>query len=197
MVHRCSPTPPLLLPWSPATRLPHRSLTAVVTMEAEGEVATGVVVGPAVVLADRSLTALINKMVATVTLLILMFQQDGVLGSILWLLWALFNRTINQTCFLHHPNILAVLPSSKALVHGALQQIILSRHVMFDEPVFPFGSMTPISPCSYKFLDTIDDTNHISQMLRQTPLIPSYLPITEEVTSTPDISATTDVSSSL
>ncbi|GKC90331.1 ribonuclease H-like domain-containing protein [Tanacetum coccineum] len=33
-------------------------------------------------------------------------------------------------------------------------KIILSRHVTFDETVFPYGSMTPNEPPSYTFLDT-------------------------------------------
>ncbi|KAL4588677.1 hypothetical protein LXL04_001570 [Taraxacum kok-saghyz] len=35
-------------------------------------------------------------------------------------------------------------------------KIVISRHVVFDETVFPFGSMTPNSPPSYSFLDHVD-----------------------------------------
>lgn len=69
---------------------------------------------------------------------------------------------------------------------------------MFDESVFPFGSMTPTSPPSYEFLDTIDENNPISQMFRQTPIILVATPYAEGVPCTLelDTSDTTNISSS-
>ncbi|GJU14371.1 ribonuclease H-like domain-containing protein [Tanacetum coccineum] len=54
-------------------------------------------------------------------------------------------------------------------------KIILSRHVTFDETVFPYGSMTPNEPPSYTFLDT--SPNIIQQHLL-TKLISSPSPNT-------------------
>ncbi|GJR64758.1 ribonuclease H-like domain-containing protein [Tanacetum coccineum] len=47
-------------------------------------------------------------------------------------------------------------------------KIIISRHVTFDETVFPFGSMTPTSPPSYDFLD--ESNNLISNIIRSSPI---------------------------
>ncbi|GJV62128.1 ribonuclease H-like domain-containing protein [Tanacetum coccineum] len=54
-------------------------------------------------------------------------------------------------------------------------KIILSRHVTFDETVFPYGSMTPNEPPSYTFLDA--SPNIIQQHLL-TKLISSSSPNT-------------------
>ncbi|GJY55513.1 ribonuclease H-like domain-containing protein [Tanacetum coccineum] len=47
-------------------------------------------------------------------------------------------------------------------------KIIISRHVTFDETVFPFGSNTNASAPSYTFLE--EPVNIISQLIRNTPL---------------------------
>ncbi|KAJ9563189.1 hypothetical protein OSB04_008349 [Centaurea solstitialis] len=39
--------------------------------------------------------------------------------------------------------------------------VIISRHVIFDESIFPFGSVTPTDPPSYSFLDDPSDTSPI------------------------------------
>ncbi|KAJ9548922.1 hypothetical protein OSB04_021465 [Centaurea solstitialis] len=41
------------------------------------------------------------------------------------------------------------------------RRIIISRHVVFDESIFPFGSATPTNPPSYSFLDDPSDTSPI------------------------------------
>ncbi|GJY42932.1 ribonuclease H-like domain-containing protein [Tanacetum coccineum] len=46
-------------------------------------------------------------------------------------------------------------------------KIIISRHVTFDETIFPFGSMTPTSSPSYAFLE--EPNNIISHIIRSTP----------------------------
>ncbi|GJW68538.1 ribonuclease H-like domain-containing protein [Tanacetum coccineum] len=51
-------------------------------------------------------------------------------------------------------------------------KIIISRHVTFDETVFPFGSMTPTKPPSYQFLDDNLDTSPIALRLLTTPTSP-------------------------
>ncbi|KAJ9546350.1 hypothetical protein OSB04_018893 [Centaurea solstitialis] len=43
------------------------------------------------------------------------------------------------------------------------KRIIISRHVTFDESIFPFGSVTPDDPPSYSFLD---DTSEPSPIMR-------------------------------
>nr|GEU75231.1 ribonuclease H-like domain-containing protein [Tanacetum cinerariifolium] len=48
-------------------------------------------------------------------------------------------------------------------------KIIISRHVTFDETVFPFGSMTFTQPPSYQFLDDNLDTSPIALRLLTTP----------------------------
>ncbi|GJR57528.1 ribonuclease H-like domain-containing protein [Tanacetum coccineum] len=53
-------------------------------------------------------------------------------------------------------------------------KIIISRHVTFDETIFPYGSMTPTSSPSYNFLDT--SPNLIQQKILTTPL-PTQPPI--------------------
>ncbi|GJS94229.1 ribonuclease H-like domain-containing protein [Tanacetum coccineum] len=55
-------------------------------------------------------------------------------------------------------------------------KIIISRHVTFDETVFPFGSMTPTKPPSYKFLDDNLDTSPIALRLLTTPTSPQQTP---------------------
>ncbi|KAJ9535086.1 hypothetical protein OSB04_un001838 [Centaurea solstitialis] len=42
------------------------------------------------------------------------------------------------------------------------KQVIISRHVVFDESTFPFGSMTPNLAPSYDFLDLEDNRNHFN-----------------------------------
>ncbi|GJY89227.1 ribonuclease H-like domain-containing protein [Tanacetum coccineum] len=52
-------------------------------------------------------------------------------------------------------------------------KIILSRHVTFDETVFPYGSMTPHDSPSYTFLDTSPNIIHqhiISKLTSASPL---------------------------
>ncbi|GJT74358.1 ribonuclease H-like domain-containing protein [Tanacetum coccineum] len=52
-------------------------------------------------------------------------------------------------------------------------KIILSRHVTFDETVFPYGSMTPHDSPSYTFLDTSPNIIHqhiISKLTFASPL---------------------------
>jgi len=49
------------------------------------------------------------------------------------------------------------------------KKIILSRHVTFDESVFPFASMTPTQPPSYTFLDSNIEPNAISKQLLTSP----------------------------
>lgn len=56
------------------------------------------------------------------------------------------------------------------------KQIILSRHVFFDEYVFKFGSMTPESPPLFSFLD------HVA-----TPPISKYSPALHDSPSSVDI----------
>ena len=46
-------------------------------------------------------------------------------------------------------------------------KIIISRHVTFDETVFPFGSIKPTVSPSYDFLD--DSSNVISNIIRISP----------------------------
>ncbi|GJT30563.1 ribonuclease H-like domain-containing protein [Tanacetum coccineum] len=55
-------------------------------------------------------------------------------------------------------------------------KIIISRHVTFDEIVFPFGSMTPTQPPSYQFLDDNLDTSPIALRLLTTPTSPQQTP---------------------
>ncbi|GJS20513.1 ribonuclease H-like domain-containing protein [Tanacetum coccineum] len=55
-------------------------------------------------------------------------------------------------------------------------EIIISRHVTFDETVFPFGSMTPTKPPSYQFLDDNLDTSPIALCLLTTPTSPQQTP---------------------
>ncbi|GJY50236.1 ribonuclease H-like domain-containing protein [Tanacetum coccineum] len=55
-------------------------------------------------------------------------------------------------------------------------KIIISRHVTFDETVFPFGSMTPTKPPSYKFLKDNLDTSPIALRLLTTPTSPQQTP---------------------
>ncbi|GJR28470.1 ribonuclease H-like domain-containing protein [Tanacetum coccineum] len=55
-------------------------------------------------------------------------------------------------------------------------KIIISRHVTFDETVFPFGSMTPTKPPSYQFLDDNLDTSPIALRLLTTPTSPQQTP---------------------
>ncbi|GJV31640.1 ribonuclease H-like domain-containing protein [Tanacetum coccineum] len=57
-------------------------------------------------------------------------------------------------------------------------KIIISRHVTFDETVFPFGFMTSKASPSYDFLD--DSSNIISNIIKQTPT-----PITTSLTTSP------------
>ncbi|GKA53767.1 ribonuclease H-like domain-containing protein [Tanacetum coccineum] len=47
-------------------------------------------------------------------------------------------------------------------------KIIISRHVIFDETVLPFSSMTPTASSSYDFLD--DLLNAISNFIRSSPV---------------------------
>nr|GEU61449.1 hypothetical protein [Tanacetum cinerariifolium] len=49
---------------------------------------------------------------------------------------------------------------------------IISRHITFDETVFPFGSMTPNQPPSYQFLDDNLDTSPIALHILTTPTSP-------------------------
>ncbi|GJY04594.1 endoplasmic reticulum oxidoreductin-1-like protein [Tanacetum coccineum] len=54
-----------------------------------------------------------------------------------------------------------------------MNKIILSRHVTFDETVFPYGSMTPYDSPSYTFLDTSPNIIHqhiISKLTSASPL---------------------------
>nr|GEY95805.1 ribonuclease H-like domain-containing protein [Tanacetum cinerariifolium]GEY96469.1 ribonuclease H-like domain-containing protein [Tanacetum cinerariifolium] len=51
-------------------------------------------------------------------------------------------------------------------------KIIISRHVTFDETIFPFGSMTLTQPLSYQFLDDNLDTSPIALRLLTTPTSP-------------------------
>ncbi|KAJ9553553.1 hypothetical protein OSB04_017598 [Centaurea solstitialis] len=44
------------------------------------------------------------------------------------------------------------------------KQVIISRHVVFDESTFPFGSMTPNLAPSYDFLDLEDNRNHFNNL---------------------------------
>nr|GEW73601.1 hypothetical protein [Tanacetum cinerariifolium] len=55
-------------------------------------------------------------------------------------------------------------------------KIIISRHVTFDEIVFPFGSMTPTKPPSYQFLNDNLDTYPIALHLLTTPTSPQQTP---------------------
>ncbi|GKA66081.1 ribonuclease H-like domain-containing protein [Tanacetum coccineum] len=55
-------------------------------------------------------------------------------------------------------------------------KIIISRHVTFDETVFPFGFMTPIQPPSYQFLDDNLDTSPIALRLLTIPTSPQQTP---------------------
>ncbi|GJR28526.1 ribonuclease H-like domain-containing protein [Tanacetum coccineum] len=62
-------------------------------------------------------------------------------------------------------------------------KIIFSRHVTFDETVFPFGSMTPNASPSYDFLD--DSSNIISNIIKQTPTPTTTSPTTPPQPNTP------------
>ncbi|GJX97393.1 ribonuclease H-like domain-containing protein [Tanacetum coccineum] len=64
-------------------------------------------------------------------------------------------------------------------------KIIISRHVTFDETVFPFGSMTPTKPPSYKFLDDNLDTSPIALRLLTTPTSPQQTPPQTNSQTTP------------
>ncbi|GJV59701.1 ribonuclease H-like domain-containing protein [Tanacetum coccineum] len=55
-------------------------------------------------------------------------------------------------------------------------KIIISRHVTFDETVFPFGSMTPTKSPSYQFLDDNLDTFPIALRLLTIPTSPQQTP---------------------
>ncbi|GKB23075.1 ribonuclease H-like domain-containing protein [Tanacetum coccineum] len=57
-------------------------------------------------------------------------------------------------------------------------KIIISRHVTFDEIVFPFSSMTLTQPPSYQFLDDNLDTSPIALRLLTTPTSPQQTPQT-------------------
>ncbi|KAJ9543577.1 hypothetical protein OSB04_023284 [Centaurea solstitialis] len=56
------------------------------------------------------------------------------------------------------------------------RKIIISRHVVFNETIFPFGSMTPSSPPSYDFLDYSFDSTPISRSLRESPSAVTPIP---------------------
>ncbi|GJY24615.1 ribonuclease H-like domain-containing protein [Tanacetum coccineum] len=64
-------------------------------------------------------------------------------------------------------------------------KIIISRHVTFDETVFPFGSMTPTKPLSYKFLDDNLDTSLIALHLLTTHTSPQQTPPQTTLKTTP------------
>lgn len=73
----------------------------------------------------------------------------------------------------------------------ANNKIIISRHVIFDETSFPFGSMTPDQPPSYSFLDhaTVDPNIFSSRFARSLgPTIDTSSPSTSTLvhTSQPD-----------
>ncbi|GJZ44585.1 ribonuclease H-like domain-containing protein [Tanacetum coccineum] len=51
----------------------------------------------------------------------------------------------------------------------ATNKIIISRHVNFEETIFPFGSMTPSNPPSYNFLEHNDTPSPIQLKLLTTP----------------------------
>lgn len=77
------------------------------------------------------------------------------------------------------------------------QKIIISRHVTFDETIFPFGSMTPNASPSYTFLDSsLDGPNTYSAQLLQSsnpPHIPS--PVTSSAADNSNGYATASSSS--
>ncbi|GKB01676.1 ribonuclease H-like domain-containing protein [Tanacetum coccineum] len=62
-------------------------------------------------------------------------------------------------------------------------KIILSRHVTFDETIFPYGSMTPNTSPSYTFLDT--SPNLIQQQLLSKSTIPLLTPATPQPATAP------------
>lgn len=66
------------------------------------------------------------------------------------------------------------------------KKIIISRHVTFDESIFPFGSMTPNSSPNYDFLD-VDEHNIFNDPLRPPPPIvpPTELSSTSSPIPTP------------
>ncbi|KAJ9559993.1 LOW QUALITY PROTEIN: hypothetical protein OSB04_005153 [Centaurea solstitialis] len=66
------------------------------------------------------------------------------------------------------------------------RRIIISRHVVFDESIFPFGSVTPTNPPSYSFLDDCSDTSPIMRDI----LHSHHLPPTPTVSSTTPLSST-------
>ncbi|KAJ9566959.1 hypothetical protein OSB04_002925 [Centaurea solstitialis] len=49
------------------------------------------------------------------------------------------------------------------------KRIIISRHVTFDESIFPFRSVTPNDPPSYSFLDDTSDPSPIMRDILQSP----------------------------
>lgn len=50
-----------------------------------------------------------------------------------------------------------------------INSIIISRHVTFDENIFPFGSFTPTVAPNYSFLDTYDNPNITATKLLFSP----------------------------
>ncbi|GKC66374.1 ribonuclease H-like domain-containing protein [Tanacetum coccineum] len=68
------------------------------------------------------------------------------------------------------------------------KQIIISRHVTFDETVFPYGTNTTTTPTTYTFLDDIPDIPPIILPTLQTTqpnITPSVTDIPHEPTSPP------------
>ncbi|GKC04657.1 ribonuclease H-like domain-containing protein, partial [Tanacetum coccineum] len=70
-------------------------------------------------------------------------------------------------------------------------KIIISRHVTFDELQFPYGSITPLQPTSYTFLDPTPSLihQHIIHNTTQHPTTP-HAPITPMVQYNPTPSPT-------
>lgn len=56
-------------------------------------------------------------------------------------------------------------------------QIIISRHVVFDETIFPFGSMTPNKAPSYTFLDDLDSSHPLTSTPVPTHIGPTMAPL--------------------
>ena len=66
-------------------------------------------------------------------------------------------------------------------------KIILSRHVTFDESVFPYGSMTPGTPPPHTFLDSSPNLiqQHILTKPTPAPVVTHHTPSLTKIASYP------------
>nr|GEW75300.1 hypothetical protein [Tanacetum cinerariifolium] len=72
-------------------------------------------------------------------------------------------------------------------LHGTwVSQVIISRHVTFEENVFPYDSTNPAQQNTYQFLDTLNNPSPIALCLLTTPnntiqINPSHAPTSNEI----------------